>query len=186
MILTSSPLQSNKNNNHNHNRISSSSLLSLPSQPRMKPATSAICGDSFIEHVNRQFLSPFSTSGLLALSTELHKCYVDAASTSDAQMLPSHITTLPSGHERGQYLAVDLGGTNMRVALVRLQDNEATVQKLDKSTIPEAVKTGTAREFFNWIAEKIVNLVGQSTLDEGEYEWKLGVTWSFPFSYTSL
>ena len=46
-------------------------------------------------------------------------------------MLPSHITTLPSGRERGLYVAVDIGGTNMRVALVRLQDNEATVEKLD-------------------------------------------------------
>lgn len=98
-------------------------------------------------------------------------------------MLPSHITTLPSGRERGQYLAVDLGGTNMRVALVRLENNEATVEKLDKWTIPETVKTGTAREFFDWIAERIVDLAGQSCLDEGEYEWKLGVTWSFPFTY---
>jgi hexokinase len=101
-------------------------------------------------------------------------------------MLPSHITTLPSGRERGQYLAVDLGGTNMRVALVRLQDNEASVEKLDKSTIPEQVKTGTAKEFFKWIAERIVALAQECELDEGEEAWKLGVTWSFPFAYVSL
>ena len=98
-------------------------------------------------------------------------------------MLPSHITTLPSGRERGQYLAVDFGGTNMRVGLVRLQDNEATVERLDKWTIPETVKIGTAREFFTWIAEKIVHLTCRSRLDDGEKEWKLGVTWSFPFTY---
>src|SRR5271170_6256069 len=136
---------------------------------------------SIIERVNHQFLTPISNSHLLSLSSALHKSYVLAASKSPAQMLPSHITTLPSGRERGQYVAVDLGGTNMRVALVRLQDNEATVEKLHKSTIPEKVKTGTAREFFDWVAERIVNLVGQSKLDEGEHEWKLGVTWSFPF-----
>src|SRR5271163_521567 len=109
---------------------------------------------SFLHHVNTQFLTHLSTSQLLSLSTTLHKHYVQAASTSAKQMLPSHITTLPSGRERGQYLAVDLGGTNMRVALVRLEDNEASVEKLDKSTIPEQVKTGTAIEFFKWIAER--------------------------------
>ena len=71
----------------------------------------------------------------------------------------------------------------MRVALVRLENNEPSVEKLEKWTIPEAVKTGTATEFFTWIAERIVNLAGQSKLDEGEHEWKLGVTWSFPFAY---
>lgn len=138
---------------------------------------------SFIESVQQQFLTPLSSQRLLSLSSALLKCYITAASTSPAQMLPSHITTLPSGRERGQYLAVDLGGTNMRVALVRLENNEASVEKLEKWTIPEAVKTGTATEFFTWIAERIVNLAGQSKLDEGEHEWKLGVTWSFPFAY---
>jgi len=71
----------------------------------------------------------------------------------------------------------------MRVALVRLQDNEATVEKLDKSTIPEQVKTGTAQQFFRWIAQRIVALAEQCHLDDGEDSWKLGVTWSFPFAY---
>ena len=70
----------------------------------------------------------------------------------------------------------------MRVALVRLQDNEATVGKLEKWTIPEPVKTGTATEFFAWIAGRIVNLTLQCELDEGETEWKLGLCWSFPFA----
>ena len=144
---------------------------------------SSLSTQSFIDSVNQQFLTPLSTSRLLSLSSALNKSYVTAASTSPAQMLPSHITTLPSGRERGQYLAVDLGGTNMRVALVRLENNEASVEKLEKWIIPEAVKTGTAGEFFTWIAERIVNLAGQSQLDKGEHEWKLGVTWSFPFEY---
>jgi hexokinase len=101
-------------------------------------------------------------------------------------MLPSHITRLPSGRERGQYVAVDLGGTNMRVALVRLQDNDATVGKLEKWIIPESVKTGTAKHFFAWIAGRILNLTSQCHLDDGETEWKLGVCWSFPFTYVPL
>jgi hexokinase len=74
----------------------------------------------------------------------------------------------------------------MRVALVRLLENEATVEKLDKYTIPEHVKTGTARDFFAWIAKGIVDLARESVLDEGEHEWKMGVTWSFPFAYVPV
>jgi hexokinase len=140
---------------------------------------------SFLNDVNHQFLDPLSTPRLLALSSALHKSYVNAASTSPAQMLPSHITRLPSGREQGQYIAVDLGGTNMRVAVVRLHDNDATVSKLEKYTIPECVKTGTAREFFAWIAKRIVKFTEQCTLDDGETEWKLGVCWSFPFAYAT-
>ena len=142
--------------------------------------------DVFLEYVKQQFLAPLSTPNLLSLSSSLYESYVGAASTSSAMMLPSHITTLPSGNEKGQYLALDLGGTNMRVALVRLQDNEASVEKLEKYLIPEKVKTGTAEAFFRWIAEGIIALSSQCVLDEGEYEWKLGVTWSFPFAYSTL
>jgi len=136
----------------------------------------------FLQKVNEQFLAPLKTTRLLALSGSLHKAYVKAAKHSHTTMLPSHITKLPSGRERGQYLAIDLGGTNMRVALVRIQDNEAKVEILEKWTIPEGVKIGTAKQFFNWIAERIVNLAERSELDKGEHEWKLGVTWSFPFA----
>ena len=138
---------------------------------------------TFLGKVKSQFLAPLALECLLSLSIALHKSYVRAASKSRSQMLPSHITTLPSGRECGQYLAVDLGGTNMRVALIRLQNNVAAVEKLHKFTIPECVKTGTAQEFFTWIAERIVRLTDQSQLNEGEDEWKLGLTWSFPFAY---
>jgi hexokinase len=160
--------------------------LANPFAPRTTPDVSDTSlssrAQSFLANVDQQFVSPLSTQRLLSLSAALHKSYVGAASTSSAQMLPSHITTLPSGRESGQYVAVDLGGTNMRVALVRLQDNEATVEKLDKWIIPEQVKTGTAEDFFQWVAERIVKLTSVSVLDDGEQEWKLGVTWSFPFA----
>ncbi|KAG0022435.1 glucokinase [Entomortierella chlamydospora] len=32
----------------------------------------------------------------------------------DLAMIPSFITGRPNGHERGNYLALDLGGTNLR------------------------------------------------------------------------
>lgn len=36
-------------------------------------------------------------------------------------MLPAYVFGWPSGKETGSYLAVDLGGTNLRVCLVELE-----------------------------------------------------------------
>lgn len=36
-------------------------------------------------------------------------------------MLPTYVFGWPTGQEKGSYLAVDLGGTNLRVCLVELE-----------------------------------------------------------------
>jgi len=48
----------------------------------------------------------------------------DNARALDSQaMLPAYVFGWPSGNETGSYLAVDLGGTNLRVCLVELEGN---------------------------------------------------------------
>jgi hexokinase len=39
-------------------------------------------------------------------------------SDSSLLMLPSHLSSVPSGQEKGDFLALDLGGTNFRVLKV--------------------------------------------------------------------
>lgn len=34
--------------------------------------------------------------------------------SKDLAMIPTYVTGRPDGHERGSYLALDLGGTNLR------------------------------------------------------------------------
>lgn len=57
-------------------------------------------------------------------------------------MLPSFVRSLPNGSERGDYLALDLGGTNFRVLLIRLNDRGAEMSGKIYS-IPDAVKKGS-------------------------------------------
>ena len=38
------------------------------------------------------------------------------------KMIPSYVTALPDGTERGNFLALDLGGTNFRVLHVNITD----------------------------------------------------------------
>jgi hexokinase len=41
-----------------------------------------------------------------------------SAGTSSLLMIPTHLTTAPTGRETGSFLALDLGGTNFRVLKV--------------------------------------------------------------------
>lgn len=43
-------------------------------------------------------------------------------------MLPSFVDVLPSGEERGHCFAIDLGGTNLRVAHVKLGEGRGEVE----------------------------------------------------------
>ena len=39
-------------------------------------------------------------------------------------MLPSFVRHLPDGHEQGTFIALDLGGTNFRVLLIDISDEQ--------------------------------------------------------------
>ena len=40
------------------------------------------------------------------------------------KMLPSFVRHLPDGHEQGTFIALDLGGTNFRVLLIDISDEQ--------------------------------------------------------------
>ncbi len=45
-------------------------------------------------------------------------------SEADLKMLPTYVCQLPTGRETNDILALDLGGSNFRVLLIRLKENE--------------------------------------------------------------
>ena len=72
------------------------------------------------------WLSPLNITPdkLFALACQLSTTYGHLALHSDEQFLATPITRLPSGNEQGEYLAIDLGGTNLRIAFVTLLGTE--------------------------------------------------------------
>ena len=58
----------------------------------------------------------------------------------------------PSGHETGEYLALDLGGTNLRVCQVTLKEKKFDIIQT-KCRIREELKTGAAQELWDFIAD---------------------------------
>lgn len=64
------------------------------------------------------------------------------ASTAAIKMLPSYVRAVPNGTEHGDFLALDLGGTNFRVLLIKLSGNKADMTgKIYR--VPDHIMKGT-------------------------------------------
>ncbi|KAL1923037.1 uncharacterized protein VTP21DRAFT_9413 [Calcarisporiella thermophila] len=97
---------------------------------------------------------------------------------------PSFITNRPDGSETGIYLAIDVGGTNMRVAAVQLL-GEGKVNVLQhKHVVSEELKRGKAEAFIGWIADNTASLVTE--MGEAQETLFMGVVWSFPLNQTDI
>lgn len=99
---------------------------------------------------------------------------------SRLKMLPSFIGS-PSGRERGEYLALDFGGTNLRLLAVAL-DGSRGVQVLRQQSWPlRNTKTGVDLSDGSISGEMLFDSIAAAI---GEFvpngEWRLGHTFSFP------
>ncbi|MCJ1405268.1 hypothetical protein MMC11_008495 [Xylographa trunciseda] len=76
------------------------------------------------------WLEPLHISSvrLCSLVRQLATTYSDLALHSTDQFLATPITSLPTGRETGEYLTIDLGGTNLRIAFVTLLGSSQDVQ----------------------------------------------------------
>ena len=71
-------------------------------------------------------------------------------------MLPTFVNKRVTGAERGDFYALDLGGTNFRVLRLTLEgDGKVGPVKSMKFSIPDAAKTGTGAELFGFIADSV-------------------------------
>jgi hexokinase len=104
-----------------------------------------------------------------------------------ASMIPSFVTSLPTGNETGTFLSLDLGGTNLRVNAVQLLGNGEVNIVENKRLATNDLKSGSGETFFDWIADTIQELVTEKAPHlfkqeqvNGQETLSLGVCWSFP------
>nr|CTP80786.1 Bm3363 [Brugia malayi] len=100
------------------------------------------------------------------------------------KMLPSFVRAIPNGTEKGDYLALDLGGTNFRVLLIRLSGTEAEITGKIYG-VPDSVMKGTGIMLFDHIAACLANFMEDNDL-KGANKLPLGFTFSFPVSQEGL
>jgi len=113
--------------------------------------------------------------------------------------IPTYVTGVPNGTEKGLYLAVDLGGTNFRVCSIHLNGDTTFNLTFNKVAIPkELMVAKKAEDLFAFLAKQIEAFLKEHHEDhfaahirrrqtvstpEGyrdEHIFRLGFTFSFP------
>jgi hexokinase len=164
-----------------------------------------------LEHQRKvdEFLSPLylDEAVLYKLARRLSSVYRKLALESDQQFLPTPVSKLPSGLETGRYLAIDVGGSNLRVAFIELLGDtanpdmartsaserplkKAQTQRVKRTLekawpIQEHLKMDKAEDLFAWIGDCIAEVVAESlssdaTKNAVPEELEMGITFSFP------
>ncbi|RIA97617.1 hexokinase-domain-containing protein [Glomus cerebriforme] len=102
-------------------------------------------------------------------------------------MVPSYVTGVPTGKEVGTFLALDLGGTNLRVCQINLEGGGKISVKQQKYKISDSHKTGEARHLFDFIAECVDKFLVEFNIDcNSTRRLNLGFTFSFPVEQTAI
>ncbi|KAG8510588.1 Glucokinase [Galemys pyrenaicus] len=107
---------------------------------------------------------------------------------ASVKMLPTYVRSTPEGSEVGDFLSLDLGGTNFRVMLVKVGEGEAgqwsVKTKHQMYSIPEDAMTGTAEMLFDYISECISDFLDKHQLKHKKLP--LGFTFSFPVRHEDI
>ncbi|ODV61558.1 hexokinase 2 ASCRUDRAFT_75550 [Ascoidea rubescens DSM 1968] len=101
-------------------------------------------------------------------------------------MIPTWVLDYPTGKESGSYLAIDLGGTNLRVVLVNLLGNRDFDTTQSKYSLPRKIRTATADELFDFIATSIQEFLHEQYPDGCKEEIPLGFTFSYPATQSAI
>ncbi|KAK5966422.1 Phosphotransferase [Trichostrongylus colubriformis] len=103
---------------------------------------------------------------------------------STIAMLPSFVPELPDGTERGKFVAMDLGGTNLRVMIMEIEPGEKMRTKQFNTRMPNAAMHGTGEQLFDYIAKALADFLIEKDL--ANENLPVGFTFSYPCDQTSL
>jgi len=102
-------------------------------------------------------------------------------------MIPTWCMAFPDGHETGSYLALDMGGTNLRVCEVTLTSEKGEFEIIQsKYRMPEELKTGSADELWGYVADCLQQFIEYHHEDEKLDHLPLGFTFSYPVTQDAI
>ncbi|CCX12269.1 hypothetical protein FPQ18DRAFT_311799 [Pyronema domesticum] len=120
------------------------------------------------------------------------ECFKKLAWDSKDQFITTPIHALPTGNETGTFLALDLGGTNLRVAVIQLLGSPShgtLIIEQKRSEIPAHFKCASAEDLFSWVGDCINDVLNSylenSAVTQKPSIMKMGVTFSFPCEQSS-
>jgi hexokinase len=149
--------------------------------------------EDLLREVQRLLEAPLASAKLQRMSAELQDEFAPKLQASDICMLPSYNHKLPTGNEKGTYLALDVGGSTFRIALVELNGKQTDAKHMRIVTmksfkIDEKVRQRSGTAFFDWMAEKIQQALADPLLQKvnGTKSFPMGLAWSFPVEYVHM
>lgn len=87
----------------------------------------------------------------------------------------------PDGQEQGTFLALDMGGTNLRVCEIILTKEKGGFDIIQsKYRMPEELKTGNAEELWEYIVDCVEQFIQFHHENESLTSLPLGFTFSYP------
>ncbi len=102
-------------------------------------------------------------------------------------MFPTWVFGSPTGNETGDYLAVDLGGTNLRICLVKLLGNNNLSLTQSKFRLVEEQKRGSGEDLFDFCAQCVKDFIdAQLPQATTKSPVPLGFTFSYPCHQQSI
>ncbi|KAF2365218.1 Hexokinase C-terminal [Trinorchestia longiramus] len=132
-----------------------------------------VLGESHRDHLKEVFLQEMGR-GLEGKPSEPSSLFMEDTFLPD----------LPNGTEEGQFLALDLGGTNLRVLLITLKQGQVTDEILEYYTVPEYIRYGHGSALFDFLASSVEGFLKKRNLMCNNYN--LGFTFSFPIHHRNL
>lgn len=150
----------------------------------MVPSSSSAL-ERFLVHLEALF--SISINDIRDMISRFHEDMQNGLADKDSslKMLPSFVD-VTTGREQGKFMALDLGGSNLRVLLVTLNGKGATeVSAVSKFAVPEQYMQGSGTALFDFIAECIHAFALEHHVDPRKPR-NLALTFSFPVNQTAV
>lgn len=118
----------------------------------------------------RNILRPFQLSEeqirrfMANLNSEMTNGLKDDEPANDLAMFPTYVHHGPSGQESGEYLVVDLGGSNFRVSHVVIEGRNRMRLSNKIFLIPHSLLLGEGEKLFDYIAECLQRFIDDNKL----------------------
>jgi len=104
---------------------------------------------------------------------------------SSLKMIPTYVSR-PTGNEKGDFIALDLGGTNFRILQLELKgQGRIGASKIMKFALKKKHITGSADVFFGFIADCVKSFLKENRTGSNR-RTALGFTFSFPVKQKSV
>lgn len=102
-------------------------------------------------------------------------------------MIPTWCMAFPDGNETGRFIALDMGGTNLRVCEVTLTEEKGEFDIIQsKYRMPEELKTGSSEELWGYVADCLQQFIDYHHEGEDLNSLPLGFTFSYPVSQEAI